>query len=366
DVAIADGGTGASTATGTGIPVFDQSPTIYTPTINSTNLGGNTTFPNGFDFRPSANSTTAINIAQADGTDFVNFDTTNRRVGIGGIAAPAQRLDVNYGNLRFNTITAPIAASGVSQGSGGSLGDSDGVNAYKWKVTYVSAEGETEAGTVSAAVNTVASDSVLLTIPVSSNSFVTSRKIYRNKIAVPTAYYLVTTVANNTATTYLDTTADGSLGASDVTYKDNTTAGQLYIDGSLFGWVGNYSAAFGKGALPIGTGISNTAFGANAMVSGLNASYNTAFGSAAYRYSTGTNNAAFGFSAMNNTTGSYNSGFGTSVFNVLSTGSYNSAFGRQALVSLTTGIGNIGVGASSGEGTDPTNNKATIDDYSGY
>jgi len=37
----------------------------------------------GQDIRPSADSTTAINIAQADGTDFVTFDTTNKRVGVG-------------------------------------------------------------------------------------------------------------------------------------------------------------------------------------------------------------------------------------------------------------------------------------------
>lgn len=36
----------------------------------------------GGDIKPSANSTTAINIAQADGTNFVTFDTTNTRVGI--------------------------------------------------------------------------------------------------------------------------------------------------------------------------------------------------------------------------------------------------------------------------------------------
>jgi len=38
----------------------------------------------GGDIKPSANSTTAINIAQADGTNFISFDTTNKRMGIGG------------------------------------------------------------------------------------------------------------------------------------------------------------------------------------------------------------------------------------------------------------------------------------------
>ena len=47
----------------------------------------------GGDIKPSANSTTAINIAQADGTDFVTFDTTNKRVGI-GTTSPAVNLEV--------------------------------------------------------------------------------------------------------------------------------------------------------------------------------------------------------------------------------------------------------------------------------
>lgn len=48
----------------------------------------------GQDIRPSADSTTAINIAQADGTDFVTFDTTNKRVGV-GTTGPSAILEIN-------------------------------------------------------------------------------------------------------------------------------------------------------------------------------------------------------------------------------------------------------------------------------
>lgn len=55
---------------------------IGTTTTPATTLDvrGNTTILAGSDFRPSVNSTTAINISQADGTDFVSFDTTNKKV----------------------------------------------------------------------------------------------------------------------------------------------------------------------------------------------------------------------------------------------------------------------------------------------
>ena len=58
-------------------------------------LTGNIQVVTGNDIRPASNSTTAINIAQADGTDWVIFDTTNKRVRIGSTGAPnATRLDL--------------------------------------------------------------------------------------------------------------------------------------------------------------------------------------------------------------------------------------------------------------------------------
>jgi hypothetical protein len=74
-------------------------------------LNGQPIFTQGFkitagqDIRPSADSTTAINIAQADGTDFVTFDTTNKRVGI-GTTSPNALLEVYspsaWANIRLN------------------------------------------------------------------------------------------------------------------------------------------------------------------------------------------------------------------------------------------------------------------------
>jgi hypothetical protein len=65
---------------------------IITGTSLVTDTGG-ITIKGDQDIRPSVDSTTAINIAQADGTDFVTFDTTNKRVGI-GTTAPSTKLHV--------------------------------------------------------------------------------------------------------------------------------------------------------------------------------------------------------------------------------------------------------------------------------
>jgi uncharacterized phiE125 gp8 family phage protein len=95
--------------------------------------------------------------------------------------------------------------------------------AHRYLSTFVTADGETEAGIPSSVV-TVADAGVngqvsLTGIPL-GGAAVTSRKIYRTT-AGGTAYYLLATIANNTATTYTDNIADGSLGVGAPT--TNTT-----------------------------------------------------------------------------------------------------------------------------------------------
>jgi uncharacterized phiE125 gp8 family phage protein len=95
--------------------------------------------------------------------------------------------------------------------------------AHRYLATFVTADGETQAGEVSSAV-TVADAGVngqvsLTAIPV-GGALVTSRKIYRTA-AGGSVYLLLATIANNTATTYTDNIADALRGAQAPT--SNTT-----------------------------------------------------------------------------------------------------------------------------------------------
>lgn len=85
--------------------------------------------------------------------------------------------------------------------------------AHRYRVTFVTADGETEGGTISAAVTTTAGDGrvSVSAIPL-GGSAVTSRKLYRTAAGGST-YLLLATISNNTATTYADNIADASLGA---------------------------------------------------------------------------------------------------------------------------------------------------------
>lgn len=118
-------------------------------------------------------------------------------------------------HLRLDTTTAePVPPAPTVALAGAGAGNvNNGVHRYR--VTFVTADGETDGGDISAAV-TVADSSTngrvsITGIPIGGGR-VTQRKIYRT-VAGGSTYLLLTTIADNTTTTYQDNTADASLGA---------------------------------------------------------------------------------------------------------------------------------------------------------
>jgi uncharacterized phiE125 gp8 family phage protein len=87
--------------------------------------------------------------------------------------------------------------------------------AHRYLATYVTADGETQAGVASAAVTvtdkTVNGKVLVSSIPLGGAS-VTARKLYRTAAGGST-YMLLATIADNTTTSYTDNIADASLGA---------------------------------------------------------------------------------------------------------------------------------------------------------
>lgn len=87
--------------------------------------------------------------------------------------------------------------------------------AYQYKVTYVSKYGhESNAGPASISVTAASNARITLTrLPVSDDPQVIARQIYRT-VAGGSIYLFLDRVDNNTTTTFVDTTPDGSLGVS--------------------------------------------------------------------------------------------------------------------------------------------------------
>ncbi len=101
---------------------------------------------------------------------------------------------------------------------------------HRYRLTFVTADGETDGGEISGAV-TVADSSVNGQVALSNielgASNVTSRKIYRTT-AGGSDYLLLATIADNSTTTYTDNIDDSSLGAAAPT--TNTTTDPLLND----------------------------------------------------------------------------------------------------------------------------------------
>jgi uncharacterized phiE125 gp8 family phage protein len=120
-------------------------------------------------------------------------------------------------HLRVDASTtepAPASGPSVALASPAAAGNLS-AGAYRYKVTFVTADGETEAGPASSAVtvaNAAVNGQVALTGIALGGAQVTARKVYRT-VANGSSYLLLTTISNNTATTYTDNIADASLGA---------------------------------------------------------------------------------------------------------------------------------------------------------
>lgn len=87
--------------------------------------------------------------------------------------------------------------------------------AHRYRVTFVTADGETDGGTISDAITVVdktTNGKVAVSGIPRGGAAVTARSLYRTKAGLD-AFLLVAAIADNATTTYLDNVADASLGA---------------------------------------------------------------------------------------------------------------------------------------------------------
>jgi hypothetical protein len=110
-----------------------------------------------------------------------------------------------------NPSPALTAAAGTTAGA-------LGAGNYSYKVTYVTAFGETAPSAASTNATTTTGSLNLTAIPMSADGNVTSRNLYRTTSGGGSWAFLHT-IADNTTTTYTDLIADGSLGAAAPTFN---------------------------------------------------------------------------------------------------------------------------------------------------
>lgn len=174
--------------------------------------------------------TGTINVADTSGA------ATEGRLVVGSVGSESL---VTYTGLEPRL--APPAAPTLASGGAGAL-----TGAYKYVVTFVTAQGETSAG-AEASFTASAQQIALTNIPLGASN-VTARKIYRTAAGGASGTEkLVHTISDNTTTSYTDNNADGTLTTAVPT--TNTTA-------AFTGCTGG-SGTYAVGAPVVQSGLGN-------------------------------------------------------------------------------------------------------------
>jgi len=317
--------------------------------------------------------TPVYGFAVGDDDDYIAIDPTNNlRINTSTANAitinQGGNIALNYGgSITFSSIPNPTACTADLAGADGNVD----IGAHSYKITYVNAYGETDFGTASNVVTTVAGNKKvnLTNIPVSTVGAVTTKYIYRTKAGGSLYYYLDSIAAGDT--TYLDDIADAGLtgGWND---RENTTAGRIVYDTKDSGFAGIYNTYWGQNSLhDLTFGDDNVAIGSAALYHNTYGSGNTAIGMQALHTNTiGCSQVAVGGYALANSnpvgagTGG-NIAVGYSALNLTTTGMANIAIGYEAGVSNLVGDSNIYIGYNAGHDSVGSDN-IFIGDSAGY
>ncbi len=300
------------------------------------------------------------------------------------------------GNLTFNVLPTPAGTASPALAGAGAGNLSNG--AYKYIVTYVTSVGQTNylLGNLTSAVTVVdftTNGQVLISsIPTDATGTATARKLYRTLVGGVGNVYLVTTLANNTTTTFTDNVSDATLLAANVQAPyDNTTAGWIYTDATPTHFVGttdgpNSNTGLGLSSFAsLTSGYVNTMIGAQSSLSLTSGFNNTMVGAGTGKLiTTGTNNTAVGFgtgaalttadqtvlygylAGQHLTSGGQNVFVGSSVGQTATTAAGVTAMGQQAFQNGTTATLDTIIGEFAGFSVTTASNSVMLGYEAGY
>jgi hypothetical protein len=162
-------------------------------------------------------NTEALTASQStSGTTAPVIRVSNKGLGA-GVALENGGVDITNAHVTFQYMAPPAACTPIFGSSGVLTGT------YTYKITFVTERGETAGGAVSAEAFPSAQRLNVMSIPTGPVGVV-ARRVYRT-VNAGTIHKLVATINDNTTTTYVDNTPDGSLGA--IVPSMNTTAGGI-------------------------------------------------------------------------------------------------------------------------------------------
>jgi len=125
--------------------------------------------------------------------------------------------------------TAPVLPIAVAPSAAAAAGSNLGAGVYRYQITFINSQGETSGGTPVSVTTSGGNLAVNLSVIPLGPGGVTARNVYRTAVGGAAGSELfVATIADNTTTTYADTTADVGLGVAVPTVNTATAV----IDGA--------------------------------------------------------------------------------------------------------------------------------------
>jgi hypothetical protein len=202
---------------------------VYRYQVTIVNASGETTG----NLELAITTTTGNQVVKLDGLPTGAAGTTQRklyRTSVGGAAGSEKLLATIADNTTTtftdsvpdsllgaaiptsNTAAVPApGAAAVATAAGTTLG----VGVYRYQITFTNAGGETNGGVEFTITTTTNNTNVSMTSIPLGPSGTTNRRIYRTAVGgAAGTEKLLTTIADNTTTTFTDNIADGSLGAA--------------------------------------------------------------------------------------------------------------------------------------------------------
>ena len=336
DLAVADGGTGASTAAAALNNLLPSQTSAANKYLQSdgTNASWDAVTVS------TADITGTLPIANG-GTGQISFTNGQLLIGnsTGNTLTPATLTAGSGVTITNGSGAITVAFSGPGAGSVTSVDVSGGTTGLTTSGGPITGSGTiTLAGTLA-----VANGGTSLTTLTANNV------ILGNGTSAPTFVAPSTNgnVLTSNGTTWTSAAAAASLlGVTESASPFKTFLG--YQAGNVTTGIRNTLVGYQAGLLTT-SGTSNTVLGESALKNNVTGGQNVAIGVSALEASTASNNVAVGRWAMlSSTTGSLNIAIGQQTFVSQTTGSYNTGIGASAGGSLTTGSENTLLGSSAG------------------
>ena len=281
----------------------------------------------------------------------------------GGASIRAKLNKILGGEFDENLTMTPVALAGYAPMVAADSGNAGNVTGtlISYATTFITETGETTPTSSSNAITVTSKQINLSGIPISLDSRVIARRIYRNYDGVDdTIKKLVVEITDNTTTAYVDDIATASLGV--VVPRIDTTGGLIFLNADRVAFFGYGSVGVGAGVMVAKTGYANSAFGFESMkfnttgfrnaalgtyslYANTEGNYNSSVGVHAMNdNTTGNNNTAVGFYALKKNNGNNNTAVGATCLGSNTTGTQNSGLGYGALAANTLGSNNVAIG----------------------